>query len=79
MDIQLRNATRASAVTPSDSTDLSKVANKGLYVGGTGNISVVTGSGQTVTFLSVPVGFFPVSVKRVLATNTTATNLVALS
>lgn len=79
MDTQLRNARRAVAVTPSDSVNLVKTAHKGLYVGGTGNVSVLTLDGQTVTFTAVPIGFFPVAVKRVNSTGTTATNIVALS
>lgn len=80
MDTQLRKARRAATVTPSDSTDLPKIAHKGPYIGGTGNITVIPSeSTGSVTFNAVPVGFFPVSVKRVLATGTTATNIVALS
>lgn len=80
MDTQLRKARRAVTVTPSDSTDLAKIAYKGLYIGGTGNIAVIPSEGSgSVVFNAVPVGFFPVAVKRVLATGTTATNIVALS
>jgi hypothetical protein len=68
----------AASVTPSDSTDLSTWA-RSLYVGGAGNINVVTVNGSTVLFSSVPAGFIlPVRVKRVLSTSTTATNIVAL-
>lgn len=74
----LKNADHAASVTPSDSADLSNAAIKGLYVGGTGNIKVTTVRGDTVTFNSVPVGFFNVGVKRVFSTGTTATNIIAL-
>ncbi len=66
----------AAAVTPSDSTDLT-YRTRALYIGGTGNIVVSIG-GANVTFTSVPVGILPLVVDRVLATSTTATNIVAL-
>lgn len=78
MDATLRNATKAVAVTPSDSADLARNAIKGLYVGTTGNVKVTTVGGLTVTFNTVPVGFFPVQVKRVWSTGTTASNIIAL-
>lgn len=50
-----------------------------LYCGATGNINVLTAAGQTVTFTAVPTGaFMPVQVKRVNATSTSATEIVAL-
>lgn len=49
-----------------------------LYVGGAGSIYAETEGGQLVVFSGVPVGFFNVFVRRVYATNTTATNIVAL-
>lgn len=74
----LKKADHADAVTPDDANDLANAAIKGLYVGGTGNIKVTTVRGDTVTFNSVPVGFFDVAVKRVFSTGTTATNIIAL-
>lgn len=69
----------ATAVVPNDSADLAKPA-RALYVGVSGDISVDTWAGdQAVLFKNVPVGFFPVCVIRVYATNTTATNIVALT
>ena len=74
----------AVAVTKSDTTILSPGAlypDAGaatLYIGGTGNLSVVTEGGQTVLFRNVPVGFFPVSVTKVRNTGTNATNIFAL-
>ena len=50
-----------------------------LYVGNTGNLRVLTTSGADLTFVGIPAGaFVPVQVKRVFATNTTATDIVAL-
>jgi hypothetical protein len=68
----------AIAVTPSDSTDLTHVASS-LWVGGAGNLSVIMAGGQTVAFTSIPAGVhLRISVTRVRATGTTATNVVAL-
>lgn len=65
-----------AAVTPADGAD---IATQGtLYVGGTGALKVTTSDGSVLTFAAVPVGFFPVKVKRVWATGTTATNIIAV-
>ena len=56
-------------------------ANQGcvFYVGNTGNVRVLTAGNDDVTFVGIPAGaFVPVQVKRVFATNTTATDIVAL-
>lgn len=72
-------AKNAAAVTPSDSADLGDVA-VALYVGGAGDVSVDTVGGQeSIVFSSMSAGtILPVRVKRVNATGTTATNIVAL-
>jgi hypothetical protein len=67
----------AASINPSDTVDLASPA-RSIYVGTTGNLSVIMYGGQTVTLNSVPVGVLPIQVKRVLATGTTAGNLVAL-
>lgn len=67
---------RASAVTLSDTVDL-PLPSRGLWIGVTGDVKVsLVGSG-VVTFKSVPVGWLFVEAKRVWATGTTATDLVA--
>jgi hypothetical protein len=72
-------AEHAEAVTPSDSTDL-LVVSRGLYVGSGGNISVITASGATVTFVGVATGtLLPIRVSRVRSTSTTATSILSLS
>lgn len=48
-----------------------------LYIGVTGDISVVTAGGDSLVYKNVAVGFMPVHVKRVLSTGTTATDIVA--
>ena len=55
-------------------------ANNGcvLYVGGSGDLKVDTISGSTVTFKAVPIGFFPVQVKKIYETGTTASSIIAL-
>lgn len=68
----------ASTVIPSDSTPLSEAA-AALWVGGAGNVVLVTLNGQTVTLSSVPAGILlPIATSQVKSTNTTATLIVAL-
>jgi hypothetical protein len=85
-------ARRAIAVTPSDTEDVTNASGdnapcyaKALYIGVSGDVAVVAAgdngnslAGTAVTFKAVPVGWFPVQVRRVMATNTTATNIVGL-
>lgn len=50
-----------------------------LYVGGTGNVSVVTIGGETISFNGVPAGTtLPIQVIRLRSTGTTATLVNAL-
>ena len=50
-----------------------------LYVGGAGNVRVLTSSNADLTFVGIAAGtFMPVQVKRVFSTDTTATDIVAL-
>ena len=66
----------AAAVTPSDTTVFQPGV---LYIGGTGNVSVVTQGGDTVTFTNVANSFLlPVKIVQVRSTGTTATNMVIL-
>lgn len=69
----------AVAVTPSDSADLAGV--RALFVGGAGNVAVTpVNSGTAVTFVGVTAGqILPVRARRVMSTNTTATDIVALT
>lgn len=67
------------AITPDDSNDLAVDAGS-IYVGVTGNIALVTVGGTTLTFLAVQAGsILAVKARRVLATGTTATNLIGLN
>ncbi|MFV2092649.1 MAG: hypothetical protein ACC634_06150 [Hyphomicrobiales bacterium] len=66
----------AFAITPNDSTDLTTVP-RALWVGGLGDVPVITHAGTTVTFVGVQ-GLLPVRVIRVLATGVTASNIVGM-
>lgn len=69
-------ADTAATVTPSDTGP--NVFTR-LYIGGAGNVAVVTEAGNTVTFTAVPVGtHLDIRVKQILATGTTATNIVGM-
>lgn len=69
---------RAVAITPHDTNTIENT--RGIYVGGAGNVTLkFADSAAAVTLVAVPVGtFLPVQAVMVLATGTTATNLVAL-
>ena len=67
----------AATITPNDGTDIP--VTRGLYVGTGGNLRVTMAYGTDVLFPAVPSGFIlPVQVKRVWATNTAASGIVAL-
>jgi hypothetical protein len=67
-----------AAVTPDDDNDLNDTT-RALYIGGAGNVTIIDANGNTTTFEAVPVGMIlPVRASRVMATGTTATNIVAL-
>jgi hypothetical protein len=69
----------AEVVSKSDTVDLANVS-RYLWIGGTGDVCVITKGGQTVTLTAVPAGqLIPICVSRVKATNTTATNMIALN
>jgi hypothetical protein len=87
MAYQKLQVSRAAAVTPSDTVDIPSVStqdgtgNNGcvLYVGVGGDVKVTTAGGDTVVFTGLLAGMFvPVQVLRVWATDTTATDIVAL-
>lgn len=70
-------AYHAIAVVPHNSTNLAQPA-RAIYVGVAGDVTLVTISGETVTFTACPVGILPVMTRRVNSTGTAATNIVAL-
>lgn len=67
----------AEAVTPSDTEDIKTGI---LYVGVGGNVSIIPYEGKdAVLFKNVLDGsFLPIKVRRVMATNTTATDIVVV-
>lgn len=76
MALTFNTAENAFAITPSDVTDISATS---LYIGGAGNLAVLTAGADTVTFNGVLAGtILPVEVTRVLSTGTTATNIIGL-
>lgn len=65
------------AITPHDTNRLTRPV-RGIYVGSTGNITLVTPAGDTVLFSNVPVGVLDQEAVIVKATGTTASNLVGM-
>lgn len=66
-------------ISPSNTEDTGIPSQEtgGLYVTGTGNLVVVTLSGNTRTLAAVPAGtYIPLRVKRVVANGTTATGIL---
>lgn len=74
-------AVRAAAVTPNDDTDLTVYA-KALFIGVAGDVVAIpvgNADDAPVTFKNCAAGsVLPVQVRRVKATSTTATNILAL-
>jgi hypothetical protein len=81
----------AIPVTPDDDKDVTNDTGDAapcyasyLYIGQAGDLEIVaahdktaSGAGTAVLYKAVPIGWFPVQVRRVLATNTTAASIVA--
>jgi hypothetical protein len=84
----LEQGFNAQVVTPNDNADLTlsggtitEGSNNGacLFVGTGGDIQVTMIGGQTVIFANIPDGtFLPIQVRRVWASNTNATDILAL-
>jgi hypothetical protein len=78
----VRQGTTGVDVTPSDSVDVTgATANTPatLFVGTGGDVEVITLGGSTLVLKNIADGsFLPIQVTRVKATNTTATDIVAL-
>ena len=70
-------AIKSVDVTPDDNQDLA-IIGAIIFVGGGGNLEVTTVSGDTVIYKNLPDAYtLPVQVRRVLNTNTTATDIIA--
>lgn len=71
-------AVRAEAITASDSTEY--IGIRAIYVGGDGDLAVtMRGNSAAVTFAGVVAGtVLPIRAVKIMSTNTTAANIVAL-
>lgn len=71
-----------AAVSKSDTADFGRIGNeypRALWVGGAGDVAVVTPDGAVATIEAVPAGtMLVIRCKRVNSTNTTATKMVAV-
>lgn len=82
-DIDLRDPTvsagSAVEITPDNDTDIPRYA-RGLYVGANGNVRVALARDDNpVTFVGVVAGtVLPIRPRRVYATGTTASDIIAL-
>lgn len=66
------------AVTPHDTNDLAQTS-RALWVGGAGNIKLITAEGNTLTLSGITAGtLIPIRCSRVFSTDTTATLIVNL-
>lgn len=64
------------AITPNDTEDLAHVT-RGLYVGTGGDLAVIAADDEAaVTLAAVAAGWQPIQARRVLATGTTAEDVV---
>lgn len=66
------------AITPHDSNELSKPS-RGIYVGVSGDVKVISLDGNDVTFVNLVAGMIhPIRCTRVYSTGTTATDIVGI-
>jgi hypothetical protein len=71
-------ASHAVAITPSDSLPLTH-STRAIYVGSAGDLRIAMVSGDIVTLRAVAAGaVYPLRAAQVLATGTTAGNLIGL-
>ena len=72
-------ASEGELITPDDAAELS-IPTRALYVGQAGDVRVEMLSGTVLTFNNMQGGaIYPIRVTKVLATGTTAANLVGIS
>lgn len=71
-------AVRIAAVIPSDTADLAEVS-RAINVAESGTMHITTIDGTTATIFVVAGIAFPIRATRIWSTNTTATNIIALS
>lgn len=69
----------AVSVTPNDGADLATVPTNGLYLGASGDVKLTLQDGSVVTFTALSGGMVhPIAAKRIWATGTTATSILAV-
>ena len=73
-------ATQLISITKSDATDLTTSKVRGLWIGGAGDVAVIAfNDTAAVTIAGVLAGtLLPISVTKVMSTNTTATLIIGL-
>lgn len=69
---------RIRTVTPTDDAPLADGLTRALFVGVGGSVAVEDATGTVVVIESVASQYHPVSVRRVLASGTTAASILAL-
>lgn len=74
---------KAFDITPSDSVNfvaqgLGRILSDAIYAGGAGVVAAVFEDGTVVNFTVAAGGILPIAVKRINATNTTATLIKGL-
>lgn len=75
----MANCIYAQAITPSDTLLLPGATTGGIWVGGTGTLTVTTVGGTKVEFQAIPAGtLIPIVATQVWSTGTSATLLVSL-
>ena len=81
-NLVVRQGTTGVSVTPSDTVNITGInpnTPATLFVGTGGNIQVITIGGSTLILNNIADGsFLPIQVTRVMATSTTAGDIIAL-
>lgn len=75
---QIGPITRFDRVTPDDAADLPLGATRGVYVGAAGVVAVMDAYGAVVDLASTAGQYHPISIIRIMATGTTASEIIAL-
>jgi hypothetical protein len=77
--IEDQGARKLLSVTPHDTNNQNLSGCRALWIGVAGNVAIIAEDDTAaVTLVGVSIGLLPVKAKRVMATNTTATTIVAL-
>lgn len=73
----IESVNSGAAVTPNDNADLARYT-RAIFVGVSGNVKLDLTDGSTVTLNAMAAGVLHhIAVRRIYATGTTATNIVA--